>query len=55
MKADVCRKFGLVNSTNQIILKERTKIINAFEQKGSRMFRIRKPERSDVAEAVLNP
>jgi len=33
--------------------KERTKIINAFEQKGSRIFRFLKPEGIDVAEALL--
>jgi len=48
----VCRKFGLVNSTNQSIWKKITKIINEFEQKGSRIIRFRKPERSDVAEAL---
>ena len=32
--AGVCREFGLVNSTNKAIWKNRTKIISAFEQKG---------------------
>lgn len=52
-KADVCRKFGLVNSTVQTIWKNKTKIIDAFEQNGSRIKRLRKPERSDVDEALL--
>jgi len=50
----VCRKVGLVNSTNQTIWKKRTKIINEFEQKGSGIIRFRKPEGSDVAKALLN-
>jgi hypothetical protein len=52
-KADVCWKFGLVNSTIQEICKNRTKIISAFEQNGPRIERFRKPERSDVDEALL--
>jgi transposase-like protein len=36
-KADVCRAFGLINSTIQMIWKNRTKIISAFEQNGSRI------------------
>ena len=32
-----CREFGLVNSTIQIIWKNKTKIISAFEQSGSRI------------------
>jgi hypothetical protein len=52
-KADVCREFGLVNSIIQTIWKNRTKIIRAFEQNGSRIKRSRKPERSDVVEALL--
>jgi len=47
-KADVCREFGLVNSTMQTIWKNRTKIINAFERNGSRIKRFRKRERNDV-------
>jgi len=50
-KADVCRKVGLVNSTIEIICK--TQIIIAFEQNGSTIKVFRKPERSDVNEALL--
>jgi hypothetical protein len=35
-KYDVCREFGLVNSVIQMICKNRTKIIGAFEWNGSR-------------------
>jgi transposase-like protein len=52
-KADTCRQFGLVNSTIQTICEKRTKIISVFEQNGSRIKRLRKLERSDVAEALL--
>jgi hypothetical protein len=52
-EADVCREFGLVSTTIQIICKNRTKIIKAFERKGSRNKRIRKSERNDVDEALL--
>jgi transposase-like protein len=38
-KADVCREFGLINSTTQTIWKNRTKIISAFAQNGSRIKR----------------
>jgi len=34
-KADVCQKFGIVNSTIQMVWKKRRKIISAFEQNGS--------------------
>jgi hypothetical protein len=53
-KHDMCREFGLVNSTIQTIRKSRTKIIGAFEQNGSKLKRFRKPERSDVDEALLD-
>jgi hypothetical protein len=36
-KADVCREFGLVNCTNKMIWKNRTKIISVFEQNISRI------------------
>ena len=52
-EADVCPEFGLVNSAIQKVCKNRTKIIRAFEQSGSRTKRFRKPERSDVEEALL--
>jgi len=47
------REFSLANSTIQTIKKSRTKIINAFEQNGSRLKRFRKPERCVVSEAPL--
>ena len=43
----------LVNATVQRICKNRIKGINAFEQNESRIKRFRKPERSDVNEALL--
>ena len=49
----MCREFGLVSSTIQTIWKNGTKIISAFEQNGLRIKRYRKPERSDVDEALL--
>jgi len=52
-KADMCREFGVVNSTIQTIWKNRTKLIRVFEQNGSRLMRFRKPERSDIDEALL--
>jgi hypothetical protein len=52
-KADVFREFGLVNSTIRAICKNRTKIISAFDQNGSRVKPLPKPERSDVDEALL--
>jgi hypothetical protein len=53
-KADVCRKIGLVNYTFQSIWENKTILINAFEQKGFRIKRFRKPERSDVNGVLLN-
>jgi hypothetical protein len=52
-KADVSREFGFVNSTIQTICKNRSKLITAFKRNGSRIKRFRKPERSDVDEALL--
>jgi len=52
-KAYVCREFGLINSMIQRICKNITKINSTFERKGSRIKRFRKPERSDVNEALL--
>jgi len=49
----VCREFGLANSAIQTISKYGTKIISAFEQKGWRIMRFGKPERSDVNGALL--
>jgi transposase-like protein len=39
-KADVCRKFGVVNSTLGKIWKNVTQIIIVFEQNGSRIKRV---------------
>ena len=50
---DFCREFGLVSTTIQMIYKNRTKIINAFERNESRNKRFRKSERSAVDEALL--
>jgi lipoate-protein ligase A len=52
-KADVGRKVGLVNSTIEMVCKNGTKIISAFEQNGSTIKQFRKPERNDVNEALL--
>jgi len=49
-ETDVCREFGLVNSTIQTICKNRTKIVSRSEQYGSRIKRFRNSERSDVDE-----
>jgi len=46
--------FCFMNSTILTICKNRTKISGAFERNGSRIRRIRKTERSDVDEALLN-
>ena len=53
-KGDVCREFVLVNSTVQKIWHKETKIIGAFEQNGSIIKRMRKPEQSVVNEALLS-
>jgi hypothetical protein len=53
------RKLPCVGNLVSLILrskrfgKNRTKIISAFEQNGSRIKQLRKPERSDVVEARL--
>ena len=52
-RADVCGEFGTVNCTIQTICTNRTKIISAFEQKGSEIQRFRNPDRSDVDETLL--
>jgi len=52
-KADVRRDFSLVNSTVQTIRKDITKMNSTPEQNGSRIKRFRKPERSDVDEALF--
>jgi hypothetical protein len=43
-KADVGRKVGLLDSTIEMICKNRTIIISALEQNGSRIKLFRKPE-----------
>lgn len=45
-------EYGLVHSTIQNIWKNRTKMISAFEQSGSRIKRFRKPQRRDVDERL---
>ena len=52
-RAGVFGEFGLVNYRTQKICKNRTEFISAFEQNGSRIKRLRKPERNDVDEALL--
>jgi len=52
-KADSCWEFYVINSAVQMMCKTRTKIISAFEQKGSRTKGYRKPERSNIDEALL--
>jgi len=42
-KGEVCQKFGLINSTNQTIWKNRNKFISAFEQNRLRKKQFRKP------------
>jgi hypothetical protein len=51
-KADMCWEFVLINSTFQKVWKNRTKIISAFEHNGWRIKRFRKPEHSDIDEAL---
>ena len=46
--------WNMKNSTIQTIWKNSTKVISAFEPKGSRIMRFLKPERSEVDEALLN-
>jgi len=36
-KAHLCQGFGLVNSTIQMVWKNRTKIFSVFERNGSRI------------------
>jgi transposase-like protein len=49
-KANICREFGLVNSTAPTTWKDGTK---PFEQNESRTMRLRKPEKHDVDETLL--
>ena len=48
----MCRKFGIVNSVIQMMCKNRTKVISAFERNSSRIKGYNKNERSDVDEAL---
>ena len=50
----MCQEYRLVNSTILKIWEIRTKIIGAYEENGSRIQRLRKPEGSDVDEELLN-
>ena len=52
-KAAVCREFHVIHQAIQKIYKNRTEVINAFEENGSIIKRFRKPERSDVNEALF--
>jgi superfamily I DNA and/or RNA helicase len=52
-KAEECREFDLINSASRTVWKNRTKIINAFKQNGSRIKLFSKPKRSDVDETLL--
>jgi hypothetical protein len=47
------QEFALVNSMNQKIWKNRTKIISVFEQNGLRMKVFQKLERTDIHETML--
>jgi len=49
----VFREFDVVRSTIYRIWKNRTKIFSAFEQNESRIKQFRKPEQSEVNEALL--
>jgi len=52
-EASLCREFGFITSTIQMIWTNRTKIISVFEQNESRSKRFHDPTRSDVDEALL--
>uniref|UniRef100_A0A1B6C4M0 HTH CENPB-type domain-containing protein n=1 Tax=Clastoptera arizonana TaxID=38151 RepID=A0A1B6C4M0_9HEMI len=51
--ADVCREFGLVNSTVGSILKNKNKILKAFQEDGENSKRIRGCGRIDIDAALL--
>ena len=51
-KAEECREFDLTNSASRTVWKNRTKIISAFKQYGSRIKLFSKPKRSDVDETL---
>jgi hypothetical protein len=50
---DICKKFGVVNSTIQKIWKNNTKIISKFERMDQEYGHCFKAEFSDVDEALL--
>lgn len=52
-KADVCREFGLVNSTVGTIIKNKEKIVKSFNEGGSQAKKIRFCEKPDVDSALL--
>jgi len=52
-KPDVCREFGLVNSTIQMIWQTTAKIISVLERQGMRIKQFRKSKLSYVDEALL--
>lgn len=49
----MCRKFGLVNSTKQMIWKKKPKLIMRLNRRNREIIQFQKPEGSDVAEALL--
>ena len=52
-KADMCQKFGVINSVIQMVCKNRTTVISAFERNRSRIKGYSKAEQSDVDEVLL--
>jgi hypothetical protein len=46
----LCREIVLVNSMIQIICKNRTAVVSAFEHNGSGIKQLRRSERSDVSD-----
>ncbi|GJQ76772.1 hypothetical protein Trydic_g15612 [Trypoxylus dichotomus] len=52
-KADVCRQFGLVNSTVGTIIKNKEKILKSFDEGGAQAKKIRLPEKPDVDSALI--
>jgi len=50
----MCREFRLGNSTLQKTRKNKTEIICAFQQNGSRLSRFLKPEQNEVREGCLS-
>jgi hypothetical protein len=51
-ESDLCREFGLVNSSIQTSWKNKNQSIRAFEQNGWRIKRLWKPERSGDDKAL---